>query len=207
MRVATFRWMFREAGAPRRAVRALVLCAAAAAGLAQAPSTAQTVRLQTSAGDIDIVLSANQAPQTAANFLAYVGSGFFNGLIFHRVIENFMVQAGGYTAALEPRPTRAPIALESRNGLSNLRGTVAMARTSVADSATSQFYINVVDNVFLDQANARDGHGYAVFATVVQGMDVVDRIRTTPTVSKGSFTHLPAQPITIIKAEVIKPRE
>ncbi len=174
------------------------------AALTQAAS-AQTVRLSTSVGDIDIELQSTQAPISSANFMEYVKTGFFNGLIFHRVIDNFMVQTGGYTVDLKSRPTRKPIALESDNGLSNRRGTVAMARTSDPQSATSQFFINVADNLFLDKANARDGHGYAVFGTVIAGMEVVDQIKTVPTVSKGMFANLPAQPITILKATVVKP--
>jgi peptidyl-prolyl cis-trans isomerase A (cyclophilin A) len=122
--------------------------------------------------------------------------------VFHRVIDGFMIQGGGMTEAMAEKPTRAPIALESRNGLSNARGTVAMARTMVPDSATAQFFINVSDNTFLDQANARDGHGYAVFGRVVAGMDVVDKIKGVPTTSRGMHQNVPASPVTIRKASL-----
>jgi len=166
---------------------------------------AQTVRLSTTLGDIELELHPDKAPATVANFLAYVKARHFDGLIFHRVIANFMVQTGGYTADLQQRPTRPPIPLESDNGLSNTRGSVAMARTADPRSATSQFYINVVDNPFLDKPNARDGQGYAVFATVTAGMDVVDQIRAVPTTAQGVFANLPNPTITILRASVVKP--
>jgi peptidyl-prolyl cis-trans isomerase A (cyclophilin A) len=166
---------------------------------------AQTVRLSTSLGDIDLALHADKAPATVANFLAYANARHFDGLIFHRVVANFMVQTGGYTANLQQRPTRQPITLESDNGLSNVRGSVAMARTADPQSATSQFYINVVDNPFLDKANARDGQGYAVFATVTAGLDVVDQIRAVPVAAQGQFAHLPSTPVTILRARVLTP--
>lgn len=166
---------------------------------------AQTVRLSTTLGDIELELHPDKAPATVANFLAYVKARHFDGLIFHRVIANFMVQTGGYTADLKQRPTRPPIPLESDNGLSNTRGSVAMARTADPRSATSQFYINVVDNPFLDKPNARDGQGYAVFATVTAGMDVVDQIRAVPTTAQGVFANLPNPTITILRASVVKP--
>jgi len=165
----------------------------------------QTVRLNTNLGDIDIELHADRAPASTSNFLAYTQARHFDGLIFHRVIGTFMVQTGGYTSDLTLKPTRKPIPLESGNGLNNVRGAVAMARTSDPQSATSQFFINVVDNPFLDKANARDGHGYAVFGTVVAGMEVVDRIKAAPTTTQGPFANLPVQPITILKASVVKP--
>ena len=166
------------------------------------PSSAQKIRLATSAGDIVLELEAEKAPKTAANFVQYVRAGHYDGTIFHRVIEQFMIQGGGYKADLGEKPTRPPIALESRTGLSNLRGTVAMARTGVPDSATSQFFVNVVDNAFLDQANSRDGHGYAVFGKVVSGMDVVDKIRAMPTRAQGQYENLPVTAVTIKKATV-----
>ncbi len=173
--------------------------------VAAAPGWAQTVRLSTSLGDIDLALHADKAPATVANFLAYVNAQHFDGLIFHRVIANFMVQTGGYTANLQQRPTRQPIALESDNGLTNVRGSVAMARTADPQSATSQFYINVVDNPFLDKANARDGKGYAVFATVTAGLEVVEQVRAVPVAAQGLFAHLPSTPVTIIRARVLQP--
>lgn len=180
---------------------ALACCLTALAGVA----SAQTVRLSTNQGDIDIELHADKAPATVANFVAYTKARHFDGVIFHRVIDNFMVQTGGYTVDLKQRPTRKPIALESDNGLSNVRGTVAMARTSEPQSATSQFFINVADNLFLDKPQARDGHGYAVFGTVVAGMDVVDRIKAAPTTRQAEFANLPIQPLIIVKATVVKP--
>ena len=156
------------------AVAALALCASGAA-------LAQKVRLSTSAGDIVVELDAAKSPKSVANFVEYVKAGHYNGTIFHRVIENFMIQGGGMTADMKEKETRPPIPLESRNGLTNQRGTIAMARTSDPNSATAQFFINVKDNDFLNQAQARDGNGYAVFGKVVQGMDVVDKIRATPT--------------------------
>ena len=166
------------------------------------PGWAQKVRLQTSAGDIVIALQPDKAPRSVENFLQYVRAGHYDGTIFHRVIESFMIQGGGFDAQLNQKPTRAPIPLESRNGLNNVRGSVAMARTAVPDSATAQFFINVVDNAFLDAANSRDGNGYAVFGQVVDGMDVVDRIRAVPTASRGPHQNVPTMPITIRKATV-----
>lgn len=168
------------------------------------PSWAQKVRLATSAGDIVVELDAEKAPKTVANFLQYVRSGHYDGTVFHRVIESFMIQGGGYKADMSEKPTRAPIPLESRNGLNNVRGSLAMARTGIPDSATSQFFVNVVDNPFLDQANSRDGHGYAVFGKVVSGMDVVDKIRAVPTQASGMNQNLPVTPVTIRKATVEK---
>ena len=165
---------------------------------------AQKVRLSTSAGDIVVELDAEKAPKTVANFLAYVKSGHYNGTVFHRVIETFMIQGGGYKADLSEKPTKPPIPLESRNGLNNVRGTLAMARTGVPDSATSQFFINVVDNPFLDQANSRDGNGYAVFGRVVEGMAVVDKIRVMPTSPAGPHQNLPATAVTLNKATLEK---
>ena len=166
------------------------------------PAWAQKVRLQTSAGDIVIALQPDKAPRSVDNFLQYVRAGHYDGTIFHRVIESFMIQGGGFDAQLNQKPTRAPIPLESRNGLNNVRGSVAMARTAVPDSATAQFFINVVDNPFLDAANARDGNGYAVFGRVVEGMDVVDKIRAVPTASRGPHQNVPTMPVTIRKATV-----
>ena len=180
-----------------RAGVALALCVSLAAH-------AQKVKLATSAGDIVIQLDAQKAPKTVANFLGYVKDGHYNGTVFHRVIPGFMIQGGGMTADLKERPTRAPIGLESRNGLSNLRGSVAMARTNDPNSATAQFFINVQDNDRLDAANARDGNGYAVFGKVIAGMDVVDKIRAVPTGSMGMYSDVPLTPITINKATVEK---
>ena len=175
-----------------------------AGATAQDKAAAPRVLLATSLGDITIQLDAEKAPKTVANFLDYVKSGHYDGTVFHRVIGGFMIQGGGFTPDMVQKPTKAPIALESRNGLKNERGTVAMARTSVPDSATSQFFINVVDNAMLDQANARDGQGYAVFGRVVTGMDVVDRIRAVETTSVGGHQNVPAKPVLIRSATIVK---
>ncbi|MDM4765714.1 peptidylprolyl isomerase [Pelomonas sp. SE-A7] len=187
------------------AAKSLKSLAALSAGLLiSSAALAQTiVKLATTAGDIRIELDAEKAPKSVANFIAYVKAGHYNGLIFHRVIENFMIQTGGYSADLKQRPTKAPIPLESRNGLNNVRGTIAMARSSDPNSATSQFFINTVDNPFLDAENARDGNGYAVFGRVIEGMEVVDQIRATPVAPKTeSFPHMPVTTILINKATV-----
>jgi len=176
---------------------ALALCASVAAH-------AQKVRLSTSVGDIVVQLDAAKAPKTVDNFLKYVQAGHYNGTVFHRVIPTFMIQGGGMTADLKEKPTRPPIPLESKNGLTNVRGSIAMARTGDPNSATSQFFINVNDNGRLDAANSPDGNGYAVFGKVISGMDVVDKIRAVPTGSKGPYDDVPNTPITINKATLEK---
>jgi len=185
--------------AARSLARAAAIATLLLAGVA---ASAQTVKLSTTLGEIRIELDAEKAPKSTANFLQYVKAGHYDGTVFHRVIENFMVQGGGFNAKLEQKPTRPPIPLESRNGLANVRGSIAMARTNDPNSATSQFFINVVDNPFLDAENSRDGNGYAVFAKVVSGMDIVDQIRVTPTENKGMHQNLPIKPIIITKAVV-----
>ncbi|MFM2058981.1 MAG: hypothetical protein RLY71_3366 [Pseudomonadota bacterium] len=160
----------------------------------------QKVKLATTAGDIVLELDAAKAPKTVANFVQYVKDGHYDGTIFHRVIPNFMVQGGGMTENMHEKPTRPPIPLESANGLSNARGTLAMARTAVPDSATAQFFINVKDNPFLDRANSRDGNGYAVFGKVIAGMDVVDKIKLVPTGNSGMHQNVPLTPVIIRKA-------
>ena len=182
----------------RLATAALVAVAAGDAALAQ------KVKLDTSEGAIVLELDREKAPKTVDNFLAYVRAGHYEGVIFHRVIENFMIQTGGYKADLSEKPTKPPIALESRNGLSNLRGTVAMARTNNPNSATAQFFIKVGDNLFLDQANARDGEGYAVFGKVIEGLEVVDKIRAVPTRAAGMHQTLPVAPVIFKKATLEK---
>ncbi len=163
---------------------------------------AQKVRLTTSEGAILVQLDAAKSPITVANFMRYVKSGHFDGTLFHRVIPNFMIQGGGMDAQLREKPTQAPIALESRNGLTNVRGSLAMARTLLPDSATGQFFINLADNAFLDQANARDGQGYAVFGKVIEGMEVVDRIASAATGNKNGHANVPLTPITLLKVTV-----
>jgi peptidyl-prolyl cis-trans isomerase A (cyclophilin A) len=181
--------------------RVLALAAVLLGSLAAAPAAwAQKVKLSTSAGDIVVELDAAKAPKTVENFVAYVKSGHYEGTVFHRVIENFMIQGGGMDATMKEKPTRPPIPLEARNGLSNARGTIAMARTMVPDSATAQFFINTKDNTFLDAANARDGNGYTVFGRVVSGMEIVDKIRTVPTGNRGPHQNVPVDPIVIKKA-------
>jgi peptidyl-prolyl cis-trans isomerase A (cyclophilin A) len=176
------------------ALVALSLCAAGVA-LAQ-----QQVKFATSMGDVVIELDAAKAPKTVANFVQYVKDGHYDGTIFHRVINNFMIQGGGFSDAMHEKKTRAPIGLESANGLANVRGSVAMARTMDPNSATAQFFINVKDNAFLDRANSPDGNGYAVFGKVVTGMDVIDKIKTVPTTTKGPHGNVPVEPIFIKKA-------
>lgn len=183
-----------------------------AALLAAASACAQVVKLQTTEGDIRIQLDPQKAPKSVANFVQYVKAGHYNGVVFHRVIENFMIQTGGYDAklaqrpsqVLQPRPTKAPIPLESHNGLSNVRGSVAMARTADPNSATAQFFINVVDNPMLDGQPDNPATGYAVFGQVIEGMDVVDKIRTTPVSPYQVHQHLPEKAIIINKATVEK---
>ncbi len=149
------------------------------------------VLIKTSKGDIKVELDKEKAPISVENFLSYVNDGYYNGTIFHRVIKNFMIQGGGFTADMKQKPTKDPIKNEAKNGLSNAKGTLAMARTSVVDSATSQFFINLIDNKFLDHGT-RD-YGYAVFGKVIQGMDVVDKIAIVPTGNQD----VPTETITI----------
>jgi peptidyl-prolyl cis-trans isomerase A (cyclophilin A) len=166
---------------------------------------AQTVRLATSMGDVVIQLDAQKAPKTVANFVEYVKAGHYNGTIFHRVIDNFMIQGGGMTRDMAEKPTRAPIPLESQNGLRNERGTVAMARTMDPNSATAQFFINVKSNDFLNfSAPTVSGHGYAVFGKVVQGMDVVDKIKAVQTANRGMHQNVPVEPVVINQATLEK---
>lgn len=159
------------------------------------------VTLETSLGKIVLELYPDKAPATVANFLSYVESGFYDGLVFHRVIDGFMIQGGGFTSDGNQKPTGSPIKLESDNGLKNVRGSVAMARTNEPDSATSQFFINVVDNQPLDYAPGN--LGYAVFGKVVSGMEVVDKIKSVKTTTKhGFYENWPVEEIVITKASV-----
>jgi peptidyl-prolyl cis-trans isomerase B (cyclophilin B) len=163
------------------------------------------VKLETSLGDIVLELDEAKAPKTTANFLQYVREGHYDGLIFHRVIDGFMIQGGGLTANMQERKTRAPIPNEANNGLKNRAYTIAMARTNDPHSATSQFFINVKDNAFLDyKAPTPQGWGYAVFGKVVKGTEVVDRIRAVPTTTKGFFENVPVTPVVIRKATLLK---
>lgn len=165
------------------------------------PSVSQavvTVSIETSKGTIELELDEEKAPITVRNFLAYVESDHYANTIFHRVMKGFMIQGGGFTADLQRVPTTAPIKLEAGNGLSNLRGTIAMARTGVRDSATRQFFINHTDNVNLDTL----GGGYAVFGRVTKGLEVVDAIATLPTRPRGGMANLPVETVTIVKVTV-----
>jgi peptidyl-prolyl cis-trans isomerase B (cyclophilin B) len=162
------------------------------------------IKMHTSMGVIGIELDAAKAPNTAANFERYVREGFYDGTIFHRVIDGFMIQGGGLTSNMMSKETHAPIKNEADNGLKNDRGTLAMARTGDPHSATAQFFINVKDNGFLNhRAPTPDGWGYCVFGKVVEGMDVVDRIKGVATTNAGFHQDVPAEPIVIEKVEIV----
>lgn len=179
--------------------------AAFGASWAQSPSKPNPrIQMNTSMGAIVLELYPDKAPKSVENFLQYVQDKHYDGTVFHRVIDGFMIQGGGFNADLAQKPTRAPIPLEAANGLKNDRGAIAMARTNVPNSATSQFFINVVDNANLN-APMPDGHGYAVFGKVVQGMDVVDKIRGVATGMKGGMQNVPATPVSITTATLLKP--
>lgn len=157
------------------------------------------VLMETSMGLITLELYPDKAPATVANFLQYVDAGHYEGVIFHRVIENFMIQGGGFTIAMKEKPTQAPVINEADNGLSNLTGTIAMARTTDPHSASAQFFINTGDNVFLDhKGKTPDGWGYCVFGKVVDGMDVVNKIKKVKTRRQGFHDDVPVEPVTII---------
>lgn len=164
-----------------------------------------TVVIHTSQGDIKVELYEDQAPVTVKNFLDYAAKGHYDGTIFHRVLPGFMIQGGGFDADLEQKPTDAPIKNEADNGMSNERGTIAMARTNDPDSATSQFFINVVDNTALDHRGKQSGRtwGYAVFGRVTEGMDVVDEIRFVPTEARGPHQDVPVEPVVIERVEIL----
>jgi peptidyl-prolyl cis-trans isomerase A (cyclophilin A) len=178
------------------AVAALMIVSAAA-------QNAPRVALETSEGTILLELAPQKAPKTVENFLTYVRGGHYNGTVFHRVIPTFMIQGGGFTADMTEKPTRGTIPLESQNGLKNTRGAIAMARRGDPNSASAQFFINVVDNARLDYPEP-DGNGYAVFGKVVAGMDVVDRIKAAPTGTRGPYQNVPLTPVVIKTARVVK---
>lgn len=162
-----------------------------------------TAIMDTSLGTITLELNEEKAPETVKNFVEYAKSGHYDGTIFHRVIDGFMVQGGGFTRDMNQKDTRGPIRIESMNGLKNLRGTIAMARTMVPDSATSQFFINLVDNGFLDfTAPTQSGYGYAVFGKVTDGMEVVDAIAKVRTGFHGPHQNVPEEPVVIRKVTV-----
>jgi peptidyl-prolyl cis-trans isomerase A (cyclophilin A) len=179
---------------------------AAAATIFVAPVHAQNaprVKLATSLGDIVVELNPAKAPETVENFLKYVADKHYDGTIFHRVIDGFMIQGGGFTPDMVQKPMRPPIPLEATNGLKNDTYTIAMARTNVPDSATAQFFINVKDNAMLN-APQPDGHGYAVFGKVISGTEVVDKIKGVPTGNKGPFQNVPTTPVVITSATLVK---
>jgi peptidyl-prolyl cis-trans isomerase A (cyclophilin A) len=181
----------------------LAATVAVAAFSVAAQTPAPRVAFDTSEGKIVVELAPQAAPKTVDNFLSYVKSGHYDGTVFHRVIPGFMIQGGGFTADMKEKATRGTIPLESRNGLKNERGTLAMARRGDPDSASAQFFINLVDNAGLDYPKP-DGNGYAVFGKVVEGMDVVDKIKAAPTDSRGPHQNVPVTPITIKTARVVK---
>jgi cyclophilin family peptidyl-prolyl cis-trans isomerase len=191
-------------GPGRLVALAWLVLAPIASGAQDAPKASggkPVVRLTTSLGDIRIQLDPDKAPVSVENFLRYVSDGFYDGTVFHRVIPGFMVQGGGFTPDMQQKPTRTPIKNEAGNGLTNERGTVAMARTNVVDSATAQFFINVVDNDFLNHTSPDPrGFGYAVFGRVIEGMDVVDEIVKAPTTTRGVNQNVPVEPIVIQRA-------
>ena len=187
----------------RIVLMALVLALGSAQAAAEASGKPRVV-LETSAGNITIELSAKEAPLSVANFLEYVKAGFYSGTIFHRVIPNFMIQGGGFSADMSQKETRGTIKNEAGNGLKNLRGSVAMARRPEPDSATAQFFINLTSNDFLDHQNDTPaGMGYAVFGHVTEGLEVVDKIAATTTTHVGPMSDVPAQPI-FIKSATLK---
>jgi peptidyl-prolyl cis-trans isomerase B (cyclophilin B) len=158
------------------------------------------VTIKTSKGNIKVQLDPQKAPATVANFMKYVEEGFYNGTIFHRVIDGFMIQGGGFTKDMAQKPTREGVKNEADNGLRNKRGTVAMARTMIVDSATAQFFINVADNGALDhRGKSQEGYGYCVFGSVIEGMDVVDAIKSVQTGNRGAFQNVPVEPIVILE--------
>jgi len=187
--------------------RAVVMTATLAAlGMACGVASAQAapkVRLNTSMGDIVLELYPDKAPKTVENFLQYVRDKHYDGTLFHRVMDGFMIQGGGFNTDFQQKETRAPIPLEAQNGLKNDRGTIAMARTGNPNSATAQFFINVVNNPMLNAPNP-DGHGYAVFGKVVQGMETVDKIKGVATGNKGMHQNVPQNNVTILKATLEK---
>ena len=178
----------------------------AAAVVPNALAADPQVDIRTSAGNIRLELYPSKAPKTVENFLQYVRDGHYNGTIFHRVIPGFMVQGGGMTANMAQKSTLAPIPIESKNGLKNDVGTVAMARTSDPNSATAQFFINVSKNDFLNYPG-QDGHGYTVFGKVVEGMDVVNKIVAVPTGNQGGHQNVPRTPVTIESATLVSTKK
>lgn len=187
------------------AAAAMVLLGASPAARGQAKKP--VVALDTNLGAIHIEMEPEKAPATVKNFLDYVKAKHYDGLVFHRVIPEFMIQGGGMDPKLQERKTKDPIKNEADNGLKNKRGSIAMARTPNPDSATSQFFINVKDNEFLDHRDATSqGFGYAVFGQVIKGMDVVDKIVEVKTKDQGPYEHVPVEPVIIKTAKVLEPQ-
>lgn len=172
--------------------------------LMAAPATEPRVEIETNLGKIVVQLTPSRAPITVKNFIRYVEEGHYTNTIFHRVIPGFMIQGGGFTADMVQKPTHDPIPLEARGGLKNDKYTIAMARTMYPHSATSQFYINVNDNSFLNADQAQDGNGYTVFGRVVSGMNVVDRIAEVPTGYRAGMQDVPRETVTIKSAKLLK---
>jgi peptidyl-prolyl cis-trans isomerase A (cyclophilin A) len=187
------------------AALSLFLCGGAAAAETGPAAKNPVVLMETSMGNVKIQLDAQKAPISVKNFLDYAGSGFYNGTIFHRVIPGFMIQGGGFTADMSQKPTKPPIKNEAGNGLKNDRGTIAMARTMVVDSATAQFFINVVDNAMLNHRDdSMQGYGYAVFGKVIEGMDVVDKIAKVKTGRQKGMGDVPETAVLIKSMKVLQ---
>lgn len=178
-------------------VWAIVMTSAALAFGSAAAGENPVVVMKTSKGDLKIELFADKSPVTVENFIAYVKDGHYNGTVFHRVIPGFMIQGGGFTSEFSEKKTRSPIKNEATNGVKNLRGTLAMARTSDPNSATAQFFINSVDNAFLDHKDTGQGYGYAVFGKVTEGMEVVDEISKVKTGNRGMHQNVPVDAVVI----------
>ncbi len=182
-----------------------ILAAAVLLGVfSMAQAANPQVVMKTNKGDITIELYADKAPITVKNFLSYVDEKFYDGTIYHRVIKGFMIQGGGFTADMHQKPTKAAIKNEAANGLKNLKGTIAMARTGEIDSATCQFFINHKDNAFLDHKDEAEGFGYCVFGKVVAGTEVVDAIAEAPTMTKGMYRDVPRETVTIVSVRRVE---
>ncbi len=187
-----------------RQIPVIFLCGALWSASVHAEKEATLIKMQTNLGTITLELDAEKAPKTVDNFVQYVKDGFFNGTIFHRVIGNFMIQGGGFDQKYQQKPTRATIQNEAKNGLKNVKYSIAMARTSAPHSASAQFFINVNDNGFLDYPG-QDGWGYAVFGKVIEGMDVVDKIKAVKTGRGGPFpTDVPQQMVIIEEVTLVE---
>jgi cyclophilin family peptidyl-prolyl cis-trans isomerase len=182
----------------------MFLLAAALADPAASKAAPPRVTLETSKGEIVVELYPDKAPATVKSFLAYVNEKFYDGTIFHRVISGFMIQGGGFTPDMNQKATHAPVKNEADNGLSNVRGSIAMARTSDPHSASSQFFVNLKDNTFLDRAQSQDGWGYTVFGKVVSGMETVDAIAAVPTGRKAGMSDVPTQTVSVTSARQVK---